>query len=249
MNLQDIFDDLTYGELSQLYMGGDESTGGIREADKPRIISHTKRGLTALYKRFRLKENEVTINLQSTVYTYRLHSDFAVSNTDSTEAVKYLDDAVDAFTDRVLKVEEVFDITDPDNILDLLLNKRNDPCSIRTPKATVLQIPEILIDKDGTEPVATTLRVVYRANHPKIDPILGQYVSFTEELELPEAFNQALLYFIASNIMNPVGMANEFHAGNSYYAKYENECMRLEADNYQIDNIGYETKFQDRGFV
>lgn len=249
MMLQDIFDDLTYGELSQIFIGGDESTGGVREADKPRIISHIQLGLTALYKRFRLKENEVTIDLQSSQYTYQLHSNFAASNTDSVEAVKYLDDSVDAFTDRLLKVEEIFDITDPDNILDLLVNLRNSKYSIRTPKPTTLVIPEILIDKDGVEPVATTFKVIYRANHDKINPILGQYVAFTEELELPDAFEQALLFFVGSRMMNPVGMANEFHAGNSYFAKYEAECARLEADNYQIDNIGIETKFQDRGFV
>jgi len=49
--------------------------------------------------------------------------------------------------------------------------------------------------------------------------------------------------------MNPIGMTNEFHAGNSYYAKYEHEVNRLKIENLEIDNIGYDDRFNQKGFI
>jgi hypothetical protein len=57
------------------------------------------------------------------------------------------------------------------------------------------------------------------------------------------------LYFVASRVHNPIGMTNEFHAGNSYAAKYEQACMLLDMKNLQVDQGSENTKLRDRGFV
>ena len=44
-------------------------------------------------------------------------------------------------------------------------------------------------------------------------------------------------------------MANEFHAGNSYYAKYEAECMRLENENLDTDQGGQYNRLYVNGWV
>lgn len=243
--LQEIYNQLTYGELSHLAIGGANIDGGIHENDRPKIINHIQLGLTALYKRFRLKEDEVIVELQEDQNTYYLDCDYAVSNTESTEPVKYLLDTDNPFTGRILKVERVYDDLD----YELLLNKRDNPCSLRTPTDTTLFIPELVRLRTVPDPPIETVKVVYRANHPVIDVLMGQYAPNTIELELPQTHMEPLLYYIASRLHNPIGMVNEFHSGNSYYAKYEAACMQLEINNYEIDNIGQEYKFEQRGFV
>jgi len=57
------------------------------------------------------------------------------------------------------------------------------------------------------------------------------------------------MYFGASRANNPVGLGQEFNAGNTYAAKYEVECQRLKNDGMEIQQRGNETKFQERGFV
>jgi hypothetical protein len=59
---------------------------------------------------------------------------------------------------------------------------------------------------------------------------------------------QALMYFVASRAHNPAGMSNEFHAGNTWYAKYEGECMRLKLENYEIDQAATVNRKAAKGF-
>ena len=68
-------------------------------------------------------------------------------------------------------------------------------------------------------------------------------------MELPDAYLEALLYFVASRINNPIGMTNEFHAGNSYAAKYEQECARLEMLNLEVDQGYQNTRLRAGGWV
>ena len=69
------------------------------------------------------------------------------------------------------------------------------------------------------------------------------------EIELPYSHLEALLYFIASRVHNPIGMANEFHAGNSWAAKYEHECVRLEQLNLRVDQGEDNTNFCRNGWI
>lgn len=236
MMLQDIFDQLTHGELSQLYVGGDNATEGIREADKPRMIAHIQLALTALHKRFRLKEKQFTLQLQDGRSSYVLKRSFAQSNDESAELVKYIEDTEQPFMDDLLRVDRVLD----DKGNELVLNVSGDPCALRTPSYNTLVVPDTLESE--------TLTVVYRADHPKINAIVGQYVSFTEEIDLPATHLEPLLYFVASRVMNPVGISSEFHEGNNYAAKYEQACQALEMHGFQQDNSGTRERFQTNGW-
>ena len=60
MTLEDVFDGLTYGELSQMHIGGAEDQG-ITAENRYRMISHITLGLSNLHKRFLLREKETTI--------------------------------------------------------------------------------------------------------------------------------------------------------------------------------------------
>ena len=85
--------------------------------------------------------------------------------------------------------------------------------------------------------------------HPKLVEVGGGINPETMELELPYSHLEALLYFVASRVHNPMGMANEFHAGNSWAAKYEAECMKLQQQNLEIDESNDSDRISRNGWV
>lgn len=239
MTLQDIFDQLTYGELSQLAIGGGEA-GEISQANYPKVLAHVSLGLTALYKRFRLKEGRVVMRLKPGRTTYNLNTK---------EDVYFLNDNFgEEFADDILKIEQVFTA----DTIELALNDWANDLSCHTTSATVLRLPMDLTGHSGDVPDGLrtdTLTVVYRANHPAIKITSNSWDPARVQLHLPPTHLEALLMFVASRVNNPIGMTNEFHAGNSYYAKYLAACQDLENENYQIDNGGQNTRLRRGGWV
>lgn len=248
MKLSEIFKQLSYGELSQLNVGGSGS-GAIADADYDRLVSCINLGLTALHTRFPLKRKTLSLKVVPGQSIYRLHSDFATSNDESEEAVKYiLDSADDPFLDDILKVEAVFTAEG----VELVLNSRGNSKSVFTPSHGVLTLPADIHSPTGsTESIYLTESVVvdYRANHPIMADGVGMYLGDTVEVDLPYQYLQPLLYFVASRLHNPLGMSNEFHMGNSFAAKYELACRELETHNVGIDQLGDTAKFSNRGWV
>ena len=238
MKLQEIFDALWYGELSQVFQGGTDATEGIREEDRKKVISHIQLGLTSLHRRFNIRVGEFVLELQPGQTVYVLSKEFAQSNTKSAEPVKYIRDNQLPFEDDLFKIERIYD----KNECELPFNESMFK-GIRTLRNHVLVVPESYQEKTDI------LHILYRANHPKIDTLMGEAVPFMQEIELPDMYLQALLYFVGSRVMNPIGINQEFHDGNNYAKKYELECMRLEQENFQIDDIEDNNKFHRSGFV
>ena len=202
MKLMEVFNQLTYGELSQISLGGAE-LGEINLTNYDKVVAHINLGLTALYTRFSLKEKQVSIPLQADANTY------------------FLD------MDDILKLDKVC----TDTGYELGLNKSDDPYSCRTPTLKTLRVPQIILNKDPSLPdylLTGSLTLTYRANHPLIDANAGSFDPYSYDMELPYSHLEPLLLFVASRVNNPIGMTNEFHAGNSYAAKYEAACRRLE---------------------
>lgn len=226
MNLQDVFDQLTYGELSQLSIGGGE-VGQISEANYAKAIAHINLGLTALYKRFHLKENRLTVPLVADQYTY----------------------SVAKLAPDLLKIEKVL----TDDGYELGLNNDADPYGVTTPSAMVLRVPHTIVDKPTDMPdylKTVGLELVYRANHPKVVQSIGFFDPKRVHLQLPESHLQALLLYVASRAMTPMGAGQlEGQAGNNYYAKYEAECASLETQNLQVDQGSQNTRLERNGWV
>ena len=248
MYLQEIFDQLSQGEFSQLCIGGN-SPGVIDESNWSIVLGHVNLGLTSLFKRFNLKEGRVTVGLIPGKEEYRLHSQFSVLNTKQPLVQKYIYDTVDnRFTDDILKIEQVL----TDSRCNLPLNVGLDKYSVFTPNSIMIRVPKEIVNKEPDIPEllrTDSLEVVYRANHPWIAPGLGYFDAGRYEVLLPVSHLQALLFFVASRVNNPIGMTEEFHAGNSYYAKYEGECQRLEIENLEVDKLSYRDSFSRNGWV
>ena len=248
MKLQEVFDQLTHGELSNLSIGGNEA-GVINPANYDRLVPHVNLGLTALYKRFPLKENRFTLELQSNRTVYPLISKYAVSSTSSRETVRYIKDSLAApFKDDIHKIEKVV----ASSGYEFSLNDESDEYSVFTPSATVLRVSLDVVDQamDLPDDLKTTLvEVIYRANHPLIVAD-GKYLEPEEiELELPYSHLEPLLLFIASRVHTPTGMTNETNMGNTYFAKYEASCQQIEATNLRVDQGSQNTRLYRNGWV
>ena len=248
MKLSEVFKQLSYGELSQLNIGGSGS-GEINDADYDRLVAAINLGLTALHTRFPLCKKQLELQLVSGQGLYYLNRAYAVSNEESTEDPKYILDSNDnPFMDDLLKV---VDVTTAEGVR-LELNRRGSEWSLHTPTLVSLQVPEGMhtpTSSTPTEYVTGSLLVDYQANHLYLPAGVGEYRADTVELALPYPYLEALLYYVASRMHNPVGMVNEFHMGNSYSAKYEMACQLLERHNVSVDQVGVTTKFSDRGWV
>jgi len=245
MKLIEIFTQLTYGELSQVSIGGLQN-GEITEKNYDAVLSHINLGLTALFKRFPLKQERITVALQSGRGTYALTTAYAVSNTKSLEPVKYILDSAAPFNGALLKVEQVFSDTGK----EFGLNDAGDSFAIMTPSANVLRVPMSVVGRSSEVPInllTSTLEVVYRANHPIIAQT-GSFSPETYEVDLPYSHLEALLLYVASRVHNPIGLVNEFNAGNNYSAKYELACTALETSNLRVDQGAQFNKLAQKGF-
>lgn len=138
--------------------------------------------------------------------------------------------------DDILKIEQVF----VDGQL-LPLNDESKPNSVFTTAFNVLVVP--------TGAAWPTLDVVYRANHAQLGARDASREPERVDVNLPRTHLEALLYFVASRVVNPIGMAGEFHEGNNYAAKFEQACRVLESGGYQISQEAEKTKFQRNGWV
>lgn len=244
MKLQNIYDQLRRGELSQLSIGG-ENQGVINEKNHLVVLGAVNLGLANLHSRFNLKEGNLKLILVPGVYNYTLKSAFALDNAESTEAVRYIEGV---FSDDLAKVEAVY--TEEGHEIPLN-TKAKLACS--TPNTHTLRVPVSIVDQDidlHTNLKTNALDVVYRALHPEIvpDEYLGLEIEEVE-VELPYPYLEPLLYFVASRLHHPAGMVGDFQMGASYSAKYEQACQRLENSNLQTDKGAENNKFIRNGWL
>lgn len=246
MKLTEIFTLLTFGELSQLSIGGSEQ-GHIDPTNYPAIVGSVNLGLTDLYKRFRLKEDRVLLQMLPGRLTYPINTRFALSNTASQEIKFLLDSQAEPFTDTVHKIERVY----AGNEIELSMNDEYNPLSVFTPSPLVLRLPAALVNAEPDVPqelLGAPLNVVYRASHPKISVSAG-FDPELVELELPDTHLEALLFYVASRHHNPAGMLAEFNSGNAWAAKYEMECQRLKDLNLEVDARNTNFRIVRNGWV
>ncbi len=113
----------------------------------------------------------------------------------------------------------------------------------------VLRIPEGVLD-GLLEAGVKRLRVTYRADHLPIGKREASKEPEKVEVDLPATHLKALLLFVASRVLNPIGFSGEgAHEGNNYAQKYEMACRELEAGGYQLSFHEEEDRFAQRGFV
>lgn len=220
MKLIEIFNHLTYGELSQLNLGA--NTGGEpKDVNIPMLLSHINLGLNALYRRFNLRTEYIEFTLVADAETYSLEQE------------------------DLYKIEEVYTSSD----VSLPINDGALPYSCFTPQAGTLRVPLDIVNKADDLPegyTTDTLRVVFKAKHPTIteDADPESY-----EVSLPYSHLNALIYFVAARAHTPFGLSNNFHLGNDWSTKYEMECARLEQEGMAPDIDKSSNRLKQNGWV
>lgn len=234
MKLQDIYNQLAYGELRLLNIGSgdiDAETDGFPEASFIKILPTVQLGITELHKRFTLREGRVTIPLVDGQSTYVLTKKLS---------------APEDFEENLLKIERIYG-TYRDQDYEIPLNKISNPQAIRTTSFNTLLIPDDS-EKAPWLKETSSLKVVYRADHPKININLAQAAPLAVDIDLPVTHLQALLYFIASRMHNPMGMNDQIHDGNNYAQKFQQEVQNLSLMNYEVDDDEDNQRITDHGW-
>ena len=247
MKLKYIIQHLTMGEFKQISFG--DGPGTIGENSYEAVMAHINLALSALYKRFKIKEGKVKIELMDGLLEYTLHSKHSINNPAQPTIPKYLRDSTyDRFIDNCNKIERI--VTDKG--FEFPLNDFKEADSIHLRSLTSFLLPEHYWDIPRKVPsnlVTPYVHVTYRAGHtPILDKMLFVEPEVTE-VDLPDIYLEALLYFVASRVHNPIGFVSEFHEGNNYAAKYEAECQRLEMLGLRMDDSNESSRFSRGGWV
>lgn len=242
MKLIDILTDLTYGELANVFVAGFSPLDPESEPDPKKyaqFVAAVNMGLNQLYKEFFLRSEEHYVLLNQAQTTYKLHSDYAQTNTASAIPIgeRYIQDtAENPFVDNVLHIEEIYD----EDGVRLPLNDVTEDLSAYTPRYNTIQLP---YPEDNM-----TISVQFRATHPRI--VFTGIASFdpdTIEVELPNSLKEALGYYVASRMIRPLGGERVVEADNLMNLFKESvQITKDEGLEVQGETLG--SKFEDRGW-
>jgi len=239
--LEDILQDLAYGEFSQLRIGRflpDDPSHESDPAAYAQCISHINLGLKSIYSHFLLATGRLLITQDAAVSVYVLSSDNTVSNGG---ALQYITDTAEIpFADDILKIEQIRD--DEDNILHL--DNTSEDMSIISETYRSFRLPAI--DADGNDPVDWgVLSVRYRATHGQIvyaDPMVPSAV----EIKIPPQLHEALLWFVASRGFAALN-SDQGSEGNDYYRKYQARIGEVLNQGLYIQSETENPHFADNG--
>jgi hypothetical protein len=202
--------------------------------------------LTALYKRFLLKEGRMVLELVPDRTTYPLTNTYSVANLASTFPVKYILDQDEPFMNDLLKVERIYTNAQ----FEMKLNDLSDEYSLMMRAYNLLYVPLPVVNRTNEVPCdlkTPTLEIFYRAAHPVIPIGVDPCVTV---LELPDSHNEALLYFVASRLMMPTGVGQlEGYGGNMWFQRYEAECARLEQQAMYVHRDAQNTRLVANGWA
>jgi hypothetical protein len=238
LTLQELFDDLAVGVLSNLALV-DNTTKALKTSSYPAVVSYINLALTALHKRFLIRTGELVVKQDYRLTTYPLRSEFAESNVSSLAPVKYIKDSeLYPFKNDIIKIEQVFSELGE----EYPINDSKQKYPIYTPEYDVLSMLPTSND-------AQTVFVIYRAKHPKI-LITNPFVPANINVKLPDTFLDALYSRIAAYAYKRVvAEDSEVSSGRSYMFQYELECKRLEDENVVSNDNETSTTFGDKGWV
>lgn len=235
MKLSELFNYLTYGELANLKIGGKDE-GGIYPTYSKEVVSFITQGLTDLHTRFNLKQGECIIQLMEEVTRYRLSSEHALSNTDSTEYYKYIDDLGQyPFLDDIIRIDQVYNEVGQ----ELMFNDEDPSCTVFTPQYNVLQV---------TNPEDTNaIGVLYKADHSPI--VIKDANPATVDIDIPSSLINPLCLYVAALAHNAVGTPESINAGFAKLQQYEAACLGVDIRGTINGNNYQDNRYESNGWV
>jgi len=230
----EIFEALTFGELSPYKIGG-AAQGQIAEADYPKVMSAINRGVNKIQLDLRLNENSVRLKLIEGVLTYAIHSKHSLIT--GTDPIKFVDDSIyQPFEDDILEIRQIFNKQGT----ELPINKRNRADSLFVPAHNVIQHPFV---KDGD-----VLAVIYsKYNRPR--KVVTAEEAKTTYLPIPDYTLEALYSFVASIMSAGISTQQEIGDSQQHRAEYVRLINELKDNPVLPDAEYFNTKLTDNGLV
>lgn len=191
MKLSEFFNFLTYGELSNLTVGGKE-VGGIYPKHSDEVVSYIRQGLTDLHSRFPLRFNEVILQQRDNISMYELRKEFSVTGVGDTGNPVYVMDSVDnPYEEDLLQIQEVYD----EEGNEVFQNNEMEEATIFTPQFNVVQIlkPEY----------ENALSIIYKADHKPFN--LSANHPRDINIDIPQSLIRPLALYVSSLAHAAVG--------------------------------------------
>lgn len=219
MNVGDLFQDLSSGELRNLYMGS-EGTGIIKIADRDRVIYFANRTLTRLFSRFVCQKFFLELVQIGGRKIYPIQLKYAVSDaTVGNTNPRFLIDSLEApYPDRLVKIIAVKtipldEISEPENIT---LNDTTSTSAVR-----LLSFDTLQFDK----PVAgQRLMLELQMEHPKLLTPADE----NQRIEVPPMLVEALHLKIAAGIYGSMNGQENVGKSSLLDAQFEGLVQLIE---------------------
>lgn len=232
MDIQTLLKNLSYGELTDLYVGID-GTGAVDEAQVEKILHYANEALLRLYSRFVLLEKDVIIQLQEGRASYPLAPRYARSQQNPQGELPFiLDSPFKPFLGDALQIHTVFDSFGR----RYPLNNENNPHSLFVIGGTTLQVPR--------PTPGMYLSTAYQARHPRLTAS-----ELTAPILVPDALQGALQAYIGHLYYNGINTPEGAAKAATFLARYEaicEECVRLDLVHSSIALTNL--RFDDNGW-
>lgn len=234
MTVEELFERLSYGELSNLAISN-EGSGQIVADKQPQIVSFANEALRKIFARLSLKESEVLLRIEDHITDYFLDSKYSIRNTEAPEdqTLYILDSDLEPFQDDVIRILSVIG----ESGVEYPLNDSRAPCSMFTPISNQLQI---------LNPIeAKLVSVIYQAKHPKLT--MG---NIQQEISIPSAVENPLQYYIAYKVYSAMNGQEASVKASEHLLNYENTILEIiNTDSAGISTVNSSSKFEERGWV
>ncbi len=230
MRLEELFEQLSYGRLSNLDLGSD-GLGRIPEDKYPKITNYINEALNKLHARFVLKENVLIIEQVENITNYHLKKRYALTTQSDVRHKYIIDNCGSPFEEDVIKVLSVFDSTGRARVL----NDHESNESIFTPRPDTIQIPN--------PRAGEALTVNYQARHAKLDP-----ENLEQEIDIPFFLETALFNYIGYLTYSDMNGQEQLVKAQELNAAYERECNDVEDKDLVSNTTTGNTKFENRGW-
>lgn len=245
MNVEQFFESLSFGELSNLKIGM-EGAGSIDPVSQSKVAKFTNHALTQIHSRLPHNRNYVKIRLMETRKKYPLTILHAASDTDvGNTADRFIIDTVeDPFAGNLLKILSVKEPDDPtttlvDETKQLTLNDRGSELSVETLRYDTLYFAEPEQDKE--------LLVEYQYKHT---PISVGTIVLSEEIDIAPVLEEALELKVAARIYSTMNGEENTAKAARLNQEFESAIALVKQnDLLQLSSSEAHSKLIDRGFV
>lgn len=237
MKIRSLFKKLALGELSNLSMSGDGTTGVMNVNAYPKLIQATNDALKDMFSRLLLAEKELLIQSLDWKSLYYLRKEFALM--DPTVGIKYIVDTPNyPFTGDLVKVLGVTNEEgDP-----LPMNDSEQWASVFTPYFDAVQLTHV-----GNDQVFS---VTYQALHAELlETMTAPADPLDQEIHIPSILEEMLRIKVAHGIFAAMSGQEYSVKAQQLEATYEMKYADIDQKNL-IGDAGLSTnvKIHRRGF-